>query len=312
VFKPMQLDFPSAVLDLSVPRVMGILNVTPDSFSDGGLYSLQQAAVQRALEMVAEGADIIDIGGESTRPGAAPVSAAEELDRVAGVIEELRAVSAVPVSIDTSKPEVMRAAVAAGASMINDVNALRADGAVETVAELGVPVCLMHMQGTPQNMQQQPHYSDVVAEVQGFLLDRVAVCAEAGILPQQIVLDPGFGFGKTLQHNMALLQALDSFSATGHAILAGLSRKSMIPALMENAAIPKLNRVSAGAAPERTAAVASERVGGSVTLALYAVAKGVHIVRVHDVRETVEALTIQRSLDEAELVQQKNKNNKEQ
>jgi len=312
VFKPMQLDFPSAVLDLSVPRVMGILNVTPDSFSDGGLYSLQQAAVQRALEMVAEGADIIDIGGESTRPGAAPVSAAEELDRVAGVIEELRAVSAVPVSIDTSKPEVMRAAVAAGASMINDVNALRADGAVETVAELGVPVCLMHMQGTPQNMQQQPHYSDVVAEVQGFLLDRVAVCAEAGILPQQIVLDPGFGFGKTLQHNMALLQALDSFSATGHAILAGLSRKSMIPALMENAAIPKLNGVSAGAAPERTAAVASERVGGSVTLALYAVAKGVHIVRVHDVRETVEALTIQRSLDEAELVQQKNKNNKEQ
>jgi dihydropteroate synthase len=296
----MQLDFPSADLDLSVPRVMGILNVTPDSFSDGGLYALQRAAVQHALDMVAEGADIIDIGGESTRPGAEPVSAAEELDRVVGVIEGLRAASAVPVSIDTSKPEVMRAAVAAGASMVNDVSALRATGALEAVAELGVPVCLMHMQGEPRSMQQQPQYGDVVEEVLGFLCDRVAACTEAGILQQRIVLDPGFGFGKTLQHNLELLQALGIFADMGHAVVAGLSRKSMIPALMENAGLSLPSSAFAILTPERNAAMARDRLGGSVTLALYAVAKGAHIVRVHDVRETVEALTIQRSLSEAE------------
>jgi len=296
----MQLDFPSADLDLSVPRVMGILNVTPDSFSDGGLYALQQAAVQHALDMVAEGADIIDIGGESTRPGAEPVSVAEELDRVVGVIEGLRAASAVPVSIDTSKPEVMRAAVAAGASMVNDVSALRATGALEAVAELGVPVCLMHMQGEPRTMQQQPQYGDVVEEVLAFLRDRVAACAEAGILQQRIVLDPGFGFGKTLQHNLELLQGLDIFADTGHAVLAGLSRKSMIPALMENAGTSLPSSAFVSLAAERNAAMACDRLAGSVTLALYAVAKGAHIVRVHDVRETLEALTIQRSLSAAE------------
>jgi dihydropteroate synthase len=291
----MQLEFPSAVLDFSVPRVMGILNVTPDSFSDGGLYARQQAAVQHALQMVADGADIIDVGGESTRPGAQPVSINEELNRVVGVIEALRGVSTVPISIDSSKPEVMRAAVAAGASMVNDVNALRNTAAMEAVAELGVPVCLMHMQGEPRTMQELPSYGDVTEDVLKFLRERVAACIGAGIPRQQIVIDPGFGFGKTLQHNLQLLQSLDRFVDEGLVLLAGLSRKSMIAALMQNRPVSPLSV----AATTDAADAAHERVGGSVTLALYAVAKGAHIVRVHDVRETVEALTIQSALSEA-------------
>jgi len=259
---------------------MGVLNVTPDSFSDGGLYVAHESAVEHALTMIEDGADIVDVGGESTRPGAQPVSEVEELDRVIGVVEALRRETAVPISVDTSKPAVMRAAVAAGASMVNDVCALKhADLAM--LAQLDVPVCLMHMQGEPRIMQEDPHYDDVVTEVCDYLQSRARVCAAAGIASERLILDPGFGFGKTLEHNLALLTNLDKLVACGHPVLVGLSRKSLIPALMANA-----GRVS----PAR------DRVGGSVTLALYAVRKGAHIVRVHDVRETVEALTIQRAL----------------
>jgi dihydropteroate synthase len=256
--------------------VMGILNVTPDSFSDGGLYSSRDTALRRALEMVAEGADIIDVGGESTRPGAVPVTAAEEIARVVPVIEAIRGACSVPVSVDTSKPEVMRASAAAGAAMLNDVRALTVEGAVETAAELGLPVCLMHMQGEPGTMQTEPHYKDVVAEVLGFLEQRVADCIAAGISADNIVIDPGFGFGKTLEHNLALFHALDAFVAIGQPLLIGVSRKSMIAKLLDDEAC--------------------DRVTGSVTLALAAARKGAHIVRVHDVRQTVDALRIEAAL----------------
>ena len=285
----MQLQFSdNATLDLGFTRVMGILNVTPDSFSDGGLYAARDAAVARALEMVSEGADIIDVGGESTRPGAEPVAADDEAQRVVPVIEALRRESDVPVSVDTSKAVVMEAAVAAGASMINDVCALQEPGALAAAARLGVPVCLMHMQGRPRDMQDAPVYSDVGREVREFLLGRATACEAAGIAATAIVLDPGFGFGKTLQHNLELLAGLPGLAAAGYPVLAGLSRKSMIPMLMENAG--------------RAAAAAGERIGGSVTLALYAARCGAHIVRVHDVGQTVEALTIQRALDENSAV----------
>jgi len=277
----MQLHFSHTTLDLSTPRVMGVLNVTPDSFSDGGLYVAHESAVERALTMIKEGADIVDVGGESTRPGAQPVNESEELDRVIGVVEALRRETDVPISVDTSKPAVMRAAVAAGACMVNDVCALKhAD--MEMLAQLDVPVCLMHMQGEPRTMQEDPQYEDVVAEVCDYLQNRARVCAAAGIPAERIILDPGFGFGKALEHNLALLMNLDKLVAFGYPVLVGLSRKSLIPAIMANAG--KSSQVH-------------DRVGGSVTLALYAARKGAHIVRVHDVRETVEALTIQRSLD---------------
>ncbi len=285
----MQLQFPQAVLDLNVTRIMGVLNVTPDSFSDGGLYAAHGAAVERALTLAEEGADIIDIGGESTRPGAQPVGVAEELDRVIGVIEALRKSSDVPISVDTSKPEVMRAAIAAGASMVNDVCAL-AHADLTELADANVAVCLMHMQGEPRTMQTQPHYDDVVTEVREYLLKRAAACREAGISADRIVIDPGFGFGKTLEHNIALLHTLDDLAGGGYPLLVGLSRKSMIPALMANAG-------RSGAAAADAPAPPSERLGGSVTLAFYAAAKGAHIVRVHDVHETLEALTIRQSLD---------------
>ncbi len=285
----MELLFPQACLDLSHTRIMGVLNVTPDSFSDGGLYAAHAAAVQRALAMVAEGADIIDVGGESTRPGAEAVSVAEELDRVIGVIESLRRASDVPISVDTSKPEVMRAALSAGASMVNDVCALEHADLGE-LARAKVPVCLMHMQGEPRTMQQQPRYNDVVAEVRDYLLARAAACRDAGIPAERIVIDPGFGFGKTLEHNIALLRNLERIVDCGYPVLVGLSRKSMIAALMANAGL-------ADAAAVEPATQARERLGGSVTLALYAAAKGAHIVRVHDVRETLEALTIRQALD---------------
>ncbi len=249
---------------------MGILNLTPDSFSDGGLFLSRDAALARAVEMVAEGADIIDVGGESTRPGAAPVTVQEELDRVLPVIEAVHAEVPVPISVDTAKPEVMRAAVAAGAGFINDVYALRAPGALATAAALGVPVCLMHMQGEPRTMQVRPEYRDVVAEVAEFLRARVQAVTAAGIDAGRIVVDPGFGFGKTPAHNLALLRGLARFRELGAAVLVGLSRKSMIGALL-------------GLPVER-------RLHASLALALVAVQNGARIVRVHDVRATCEAV----------------------
>ena len=260
-------------LDLTRARVMGILNVTPDSFSDGGDFATREAALRHARQMVADGADLIDVGGESTRPGAPPVSVAEELDRVIPVIEALAGELAVPVSVDTSKPEVMRAAVAAGASLINDVAALRRPGALAAAAALGVPVCLMHMQGEPGTMQQDPAYGDVVAEVAAFLAGRLAACEAAGIPRERLLVDPGFGFGKTLAHNLALLRGLPRLASLGAPVLAGLSRKSMIGALL-------------GGVP------VGERLHGSVAAAVLAVERGAAIVRVHDVGPTVQALRI--------------------
>ncbi len=256
---------------------MGILNVTPDSFSDGGRYLKVDKAVGHALEMISAGADIIDVGGESTRPGARPVAAAEEIDRVVAVIEALLREAPVVISIDTSKPEVMRAAASAGAAIINDVRALQANGALETAAALGLPVCLMHMQGEPSSMQAAPRYTDVVTQVLEFLLRRAKLCMEAGIQREHIMIDPGFGFGKTLQHNLTLLAGLGRFAATGFPVLAGLSRKSIVRALLDSAD--------------------SDLVAGSVTLALYAARHGAHIVRVHDVRQTVEALRVQAAIE---------------
>jgi len=269
----MRFEFPNGGLTLDCARVMGILNVTPDSFSDGGRYLEVDEAVEHALQLVAEGADIIDVGGESTRPGARFISASEEIDRIAPVIEAFTKESSVPVSIDTSKPEVMRAAAAAGASMINDVRALTQDGAMEAASDLGLLVCLMHMQGEPASMQVSPAYRNVVDEVRAFLLDRAEACIKSGIPRDRILLDPGFGFGKTLQHNLDLLRHLNRIVDTGFSVLAGLSRKSMVGMLLGD--------------PEH------DRLAGSVTLALYAMRQGVHIVRVHDVAETVDALRIE-------------------
>ena len=251
---------------------MGVLNVTPDSFSDGGQWLGKSEAIEHALAMQEAGADIIDVGGESTRPGAQAVSLQQELDRVQPVIEAITAQLTVPVSIDTSKPEVMRAAVAAGAGMINDVFALQLDGAVEAAAELAVPVCLMHMQGEPRVMQQDPEYLDVAAEVRQFLLARAKHCEENGILKENIILDPGFGFGKTLQHNIKLFHALPSLVETGYPVLVGVSRKTMIGQL--------------------TGRETADRMPGSITAAALAALHGVSIVRVHDVAETRDALRV--------------------
>lgn len=251
---------------------MGILNVTPDSFSDGGDFFSPDAALRQAQRMIDEGADIIDVGGESTRPGAAAVSVEEELRRVIPVIEAIHAQFPVIISIDTRKPEVMRAAVRAGAGMVNDVSALRTDGAVAAAAELEVPVCLMHMQGEPQTMQNEPHYEDVVDEVKDFLLRRVAVCEKAGIPRRRLIIDPGFGFGKTLTHNLALLRYLPVLAATGLPVLVGVSKKSMIGAILD--------------------ASVDERLMGSVALAALAVWQGAAIIRAHDVMATADAVTV--------------------
>ncbi len=260
------------MLALERPVVMGILNVTPDSFSDGGRYLDLAGALAHAERMVAEGAAIIDVGGESTRPGAAPVPADEELRRVLPMIEHLIGKLAVPISVDTSKPAVMRAAIAAGASMINDVLALREPGAIDAVAGTGVAVCLMHMQGDPRTMQRAPKYVDVVTEVRDFLRDRVAACVAGGIAESCIVIDPGFGFGKTLDHNLALLSGLPVLAADGPPVLAGLSRKRLIG--------------------ELTGRADSDRLAGSLALAVLAVLHGARIVRAHDVGPTVDALGI--------------------
>jgi len=264
------LDCAGLSLEISRPRVMGILNVTADSFSDGGAFLTRQAALRRAREMVAEGAAIIDVGGESTRPGASSVSVQEELDRVVPVIELIRAELSAVVSVDTSKPEVMRAAVAAGAGLINDVRALREEGALQAAAELGVPVCLMHMQGEPRTMQVAPHYDDVVAEVKAFLAERLAACREAGIDDRRLLIDPGFGFGKTVAHNLSLMKHLSQFTALGAPVLVGASRKSLIGAVLE---VP-----------------VDGRVYGSIALAALAVAQGAAVIRAHEVTATVHAV----------------------
>ncbi|MGC2048971.1 MAG: dihydropteroate synthase [Gallionella sp.] len=258
-------------LNLSRPLVMGIINVTPDSFSDGGRHLSCDAALEHAQRLIAEGADLLDIGGESTRPGATPVSVQQEMARVLPVIEGLRGVS-VPVSVDTSKPEVMQAAIAAGAQMVNDIDALRDAAAMHEIASGNVAVCLMHKQGDPQTMQTQPHYQNVVAEVRDFLHGRIAAAEAAGIQRNRIVIDPGFGFGKTLEHNLALLRHLDKLAELGVPVLAGLSRKSMLGAL--------------------TGQDVTQRLPASIAAALIAVQRGAAIVRVHDVQATVDALKI--------------------
>ena len=255
------------------PIIMGVLNITPDSFSDGGRFFESQNAIDQAILMVEQGADIIDIGGESTRPGAPEVSEEDELNRVLPVIEALYGNINVPISIDTSKPVVMKRAVESGASIINDVFALRLDGALEMAASLRVDVCLMHMQGNPRTMQQNPRYDDVVLEVKDFFTERIEACAKVGIKPEAITLDPGFGFGKNLAHNVALLKNLSEFHEFGVSVLAGLSRKSMIGTLLGDKEV-------------------DERMIGSVTAALIAVENGADIIRTHDVAETRDALKV--------------------
>lgn len=271
-FAAMLIDCAGKTLDLSRPAVMGVLNVTPDSFSDGGLYSNPADALRRAEAMTAEGAAIIDVGGESTRPGAPPVSVQEELDRVLPVVERLVRELPIPVSVDTSKPEVMRDAIGVGAGLINDVRALRLPGALETAAANGVPVCLMHMRGEPATMQQEPVYADVVAEVRAFLVERVHACEAAGIAGDRILVDPGFGFGKTLVHNLSLLRHLDRFAGLAAGVVVGFSRKSMI-GLLSNTPV-------------------GERLSGSLAAAVIAAWQGARLIRAHDVREAVQALRV--------------------
>ena len=257
---------------------MGILNVTPDSFSDGGLFVDPDAAIAHAVEMVDAGAKIIDIGGESTRPGAEPVSAASEIDRVLPIIEAIRSVSDVAISVDTSKPEVMRAVAAADVDLINDIRALRAEGALAAAAGTGLPVCLMHMQGEPRTMQKNPRYEDLVGEIRAFFTERIAACHQEGIPGEKLVLDIGFGFGKTPAHNLALINRLEQFSDFGLPILVGLSRKSTIGLIDE------------------------DRVSGSIGGALAALQHGARILRVHDVRQTISAIKVWQSVNEERVL----------
>jgi len=259
--------------------IMGILNVTPDSFSDGGKFDRVEAALKHALDMQAEGADIVDVGGESTRPGAEPVSEEQEIQRVVPVIEAIQENSDVLISVDTSKPAVMRAAIQAGASMVNDVNALQADGAVECCADLGVPVCLMHMKGEPRTMQQNPVYEDVTGEVSGFLQERARVCVEAGIPNENIVIDPGFGFGKNLDQNVTLFKQLNAICKLNFPVLVGISRKSMLGQILDRPV--------------------DERLVGSVAAVVMAYNKGARLFRVHDVAATHDALKVCEAVDDA-------------
>ena len=274
----MKLVCGAHVLDLSVPRVMGILNVTPDSFSDGGRHLDPLRALDHARQMIRDGAAIVDIGGESTRPGAKPVTEADELARVLPLVAALAGEGAL-VSIDTMKPGVMRAAIAAGAAMVNDVRALQERGAIDAVASSNAAVCLMHMQGEPRTMQEDPQYEDVVREVRDFLVERALTCEAAGIARDRIAIDPGFGFGKNSAHNLALLRGLPVLTQTGYPVLAGLSRKATIGQI--------------------TGRDMGERMAGSVAAALAAVARGALILRVHDVRETVDALNVWCAVDDA-------------
>jgi dihydropteroate synthase len=267
----MQLRLPSGGIDLSRPVVMGVLNVTPDSFSDGGRFATFDAAVLAARHMAAEGAAIIDVGGESTRPGAAEVSGDGEISRVVPIIEAIAGLN-VAISIDTSKPRVMQAAVGAGASIVNDVYALRREGALAVVASLDVTVCLMHMQGEPRTMQDNPRYDDVAGEVTAFLSGRVAACMDAGVPRERIVVDPGFGFGKTARHNLELLANLGRVGTLGLPLLVGLSRKNTLGQL--------------------TGRPVEERLAAGLAAAVLAVERGAHIVRTHDVGETLDALKV--------------------
>ena len=267
-----QLDCAGRLLKLDRPRVMGIVNVTPDSFSDGGRHDTVAAAVAHGLKLAAEGADLLDVGGESTRPGAGAVSLEDELARVIPVVERLARETALPISVDTSKPEVMRAAVAAGAGMINDVYGLRREGALDAAASLGVPVVLMHMLGEPGSMQDAPHYDDVVGDVHRFLAERLFACEMAGIARKNLVVDPGFGFGKTLEHNLLLLRQLARLGDLGVPVLAGLSRKRSLGDI--------------------TGRGVDERVFASVAAAVLAAEYGARLVRVHDVAATVDAMKV--------------------
>lgn len=273
----MKLTFPSPhpvqIIELAQPCIMGILNLTPDSFSDGGLFVNKNNALKHVTQMINDGAQIIDVGGESTRPGALEVSVDEECQRVIPVIQAIREISDIPISIDTSKTDVMRQAISSGASMINDVNALRAEGAVELAAELNVPVCIMHMQGLPRTMQHTPIYQDVVEEIKVFLKQRIDVCIKAGINLDNIIIDPGFGFGKTLEHNLTLFKHLEDFETLNVPLLVGVSRKSMIGAVLNNTS-------------------ADERLHGSVALATLAAWMNANILRVHDVKATADALKL--------------------
>lgn len=277
---PTRLPCGNRVLDLGRPHVMGILNVTPDSFSDGGRFSQRDAALRHASAMVASGATLIDVGGESTRPGARPVSPTEELERVAPVVEAIARELDVIISLDTSTPAVIREGARLGAGLINDVRALRRDGALDAAADSGLPVCLMHMRGEPSNMQDAPAYDDVVREVGDFLLERMRACSEAGIPEERIVLDPGFGFAKSLQHNLVLFRHLAELGRLGRPLLVGVSRKSMIGQVLGRDV--------------------DQRLYGSLGLAALAVSKGACILRVHDVAETVDVIRMIAAVEAAE------------
>lgn len=268
---------PTCSLDLPFPCIMGVLNVTPDSFSDGGRYLAADDALAHALSLVREGAAIVDIGGESTRPGSEPVPAADELERVLPVIEALAGRVGVPISVDTTKAEVARGALAAGAGLINDVSALRSDpGMVEVVAEAGCPVCLMHMKGRPKTMQDEPRYDDVVDEVLRFLEERMEFALAHGLREDQLMLDPGIGFGKTVQHNLTLLRDLHRFTKLGRPVVLGASRKRFLGAIL-------------GAEP-------GERVIGTVATTVIGVLAGAHVFRVHDVKPNFEALRVSQAV----------------
>ncbi len=275
----MKMNFAGRELDLSFCHVMGILNVTPDSFSDGGQFNSVEAGLRRARKMVADGATFIDVGGESTRPGAAQVSTQEELDRVCPVVEAIARELEVVISVDTSNPMVMAETVRLGAGLINDVRALQRDGAPEVVADAGVPVCIMHIQGEPETMQDLPRYRNVRRDVSSFLTERMRVAEGAGVLPENIILDPGFGFGKSVEHNLQLLASLEQMHLLGHPLLIGVSRKSMLGAI--------------------TGREVNERLPASLAAATISAMKGASILRVHDVRETVDAVKVVTAVREA-------------
>ncbi|OHC26622.1 MAG: dihydropteroate synthase [Pseudomonadales bacterium RIFCSPLOWO2_12_59_9] len=277
---PTRLPCGNRVLDLTRPQVMGILNVTPDSFSDGGRFHLRDAALRHAEAMVAAGASLIDVGGESTRPGALPVSAEQELQRVAPIVEAITAELDVIISVDTSTPAVMLEAARLGAGLLNDVRALRREGALAAAASTGLPVCLMHMQGEPGNMQQNPQYQDLLGEVRGFFVARLAACAAAGIPAERLVLDPGFGFAKNLQHNLSLFKHLRKLHEFGLPLLVGVSRKSMIGQVLGRDV--------------------DQRLAGGLALAALALTKGAKILRVHDVLETVDLVRMLAAVEAAE------------
>ncbi|WP_325437239.1 dihydropteroate synthase [Pseudomonas nitroreducens] len=279
LYHPTRLPCGNRVLDLSRPHVMGILNVTPDSFSDGGCFNRHDAALRHAAEMVAAGATLIDIGGESTRPGARVVSPTEELERVAPVVEAIARELDVVISVDTSTPAVMRETARLGAGLINDVRSLQRDGALDAAVDTGLPVCLMHMRGEPRNMQDDPRYPNILEEVRDFLQERIAVCEAVGIARERIVIDPGFGFAKTQSHNLNLFRQMESLMSMGCPLLVGVSRKSMV-----------------GRALGREV---GERLYGSLALAALAVAKGASIIRVHDVAETVDVVRMIHAVESA-------------